>query len=459
MEARRSAPSVLYWPNIDVWWSTASETLRSTIALLISDIPETNPVLLLATSNISSTTLMQDESLATIFHPRFAKLYELKYPTRQMRLELLNPIRYAILEPPASAPSIAQTESILPTQVPSTISQAVETQAPLSAPSHIDVTNRKDDAIPVNTSVQLEDPDARVLRQVRSFLRSVLELLMKSFDTFTDPIDFEKMPDYLEVVPKPICLLDMLSKINDGSYLEPSQFLADIDLLVTNTRSYWNDNNSGARMLVNSVCQLQDTALAYVTTIDRTLLLQSTAIAKKRAAQRLVKKSRSLNSRIYKPPYDDSTTALMSENSPVGEDVDGTIIIEDDLSTTMIVDSQIENGIAQKSSTTGNPPQQLISTTPENPPVPTTASNSDNPIPESNNTIASIPQSQQEFVIDLGKVEQLFSRLVDCPDQQFTVDQLELINFHLHRIYYQHEMDWDRTLMLRKLEDLISEWL
>ena len=47
--ARRTAPSVLYWPHIYIWWNTASLTLRNTILMALHSLPATCPILLLIT--------------------------------------------------------------------------------------------------------------------------------------------------------------------------------------------------------------------------------------------------------------------------------------------------------------------------------------------------------------------------------------------------------------------------
>ena len=48
-EARRSAPSILYLPSADAWWSLADDHLRAALASAVEGIPADLPVLLLAT--------------------------------------------------------------------------------------------------------------------------------------------------------------------------------------------------------------------------------------------------------------------------------------------------------------------------------------------------------------------------------------------------------------------------
>ena len=46
-EVRRHKPSVIYIPNVDIWYRTVGETVISTFLGLLRSIPPTDPVLLL----------------------------------------------------------------------------------------------------------------------------------------------------------------------------------------------------------------------------------------------------------------------------------------------------------------------------------------------------------------------------------------------------------------------------
>ena len=48
-EARRTAPSIIYVPHMDVWWDTVSPTIRTAFAQLLQDLESSKEVLLLAT--------------------------------------------------------------------------------------------------------------------------------------------------------------------------------------------------------------------------------------------------------------------------------------------------------------------------------------------------------------------------------------------------------------------------
>jgi hypothetical protein len=48
-QARRNAPSVLFWPHACKWWEQAPESLKSTLSLLADDAQRLEPLLIVAT--------------------------------------------------------------------------------------------------------------------------------------------------------------------------------------------------------------------------------------------------------------------------------------------------------------------------------------------------------------------------------------------------------------------------
>ena len=47
LEARRAAPSILYLPHVGLWWSTAPPSLRTTLQMVLADLPPELPIALL----------------------------------------------------------------------------------------------------------------------------------------------------------------------------------------------------------------------------------------------------------------------------------------------------------------------------------------------------------------------------------------------------------------------------
>ena len=60
LEARRAAPAILFLPHLQLWWETAPASLRATLSMLLSDLPQDLPLLLLATADVPLAELDSD---------------------------------------------------------------------------------------------------------------------------------------------------------------------------------------------------------------------------------------------------------------------------------------------------------------------------------------------------------------------------------------------------------------
>ncbi|NWT68388.1 ATAD2 protein, partial [Prunella himalayana] len=78
-EAQRSAPSIIYVPQIPSWWETVGTTLRSVFATLLQSIPRFTPVLLLATSNVQMRDL--PEEIKALFSNEYEEIFRIPRPT------------------------------------------------------------------------------------------------------------------------------------------------------------------------------------------------------------------------------------------------------------------------------------------------------------------------------------------------------------------------------------------
>ncbi|NXQ43724.1 ATAD2 protein, partial [Catharus fuscescens] len=78
-EAQRSAPSIIYVPQIPLWWETVGPTLRSVFTTLLQSIPRFTPVLLLATSNVHLRDL--PEEIKVLFNNEYEEVFKIPRPT------------------------------------------------------------------------------------------------------------------------------------------------------------------------------------------------------------------------------------------------------------------------------------------------------------------------------------------------------------------------------------------
>ncbi|NWY40507.1 ATAD2 protein, partial [Sylvia atricapilla] len=99
-EAQRSAPSIIYVPQIPSWWETVGHTLRSVFTTLLQNIPRFTPVLLLATSNVQLRDL--PEEIKALFNNEYEEVFRIPRPTlAERRLFFEDLVMNQAAQPPA----------------------------------------------------------------------------------------------------------------------------------------------------------------------------------------------------------------------------------------------------------------------------------------------------------------------------------------------------------------------
>ncbi|NXR98892.1 ATAD2 protein, partial [Oxylabes madagascariensis] len=161
-EAQRSAPSIIYVPQIPSWWETVGPTLRSVFTTLLQGIPRFTPVLLLATSNVQLRDLPEEVFQSIIFFLFYS------IPSCQ-------PLEVLPVAPPPKPRNLTEEEIR-----------------------------------------QVEELEEDMLRELRIYLRDVAQRLItdKRFKAFTKPIDPEEVTNYKDTTKQPMDLSTVLSKID-----------------------------------------------------------------------------------------------------------------------------------------------------------------------------------------------------------------------------------------------------
>ncbi|XP_077637527.1 ATPase family AAA domain-containing protein 2-like, partial [Lonchura striata] len=100
-EAQRTAPSIIYIPQIASWWEAVGPTLKAAFTGLLNNIPYFAPVLLLATSDVPHEDL--PEEIKTLFNPNREEVFTIPRPTCAERKGFYEDlIMKQAAEPPAS---------------------------------------------------------------------------------------------------------------------------------------------------------------------------------------------------------------------------------------------------------------------------------------------------------------------------------------------------------------------
>ncbi|NXO24574.1 ATAD2 protein, partial [Cisticola juncidis] len=100
-EAQRTAPSIIYIPQIPSWWEAVGPTLKAGFTGLLNNIPYFAPVLLLATSDVPHEDL--PEEIKTLFNTNREEVFNIPRPTSAERKGFYEDlIMKQAAEPPAS---------------------------------------------------------------------------------------------------------------------------------------------------------------------------------------------------------------------------------------------------------------------------------------------------------------------------------------------------------------------
>nr|XP_020652184.1 ATPase family AAA domain-containing protein 2 isoform X1 [Pogona vitticeps] len=242
-EAKRTAPSIIYIPNIHIWWDTVGQTLQATFITLLQNIPSFAPVLLLATSDVHYAALPNE--VQELFANGYGEVFDVHLPTTEERREFFKDLllHQAIKSPASKKKAVLQALEVLPVAAPPEPRQLTKEEVK-----------------------QLEEQEEDTLRELRIFLRNVTHRLAidKRFRAFTKPVDLDEVPDYDTVIKQPMDLSTVISKIDLHQYLSAKDYLKDIDLICSNALEYNPDRDPGDRLIRHRACSLKDTAYAII---------------------------------------------------------------------------------------------------------------------------------------------------------------------------------------------------
>ncbi|XP_050188888.1 ATPase family AAA domain-containing protein 2-like [Myiozetetes cayanensis] len=100
-EAQRTAPSIIYIPQISLWWEAVGPTLKAGFTGLLNNIPCFAPVLLLATSDVQHEDL--PEEIKALFNNNREEVFKIPRPTCAERRRFFEDlIMKQAAEPPVS---------------------------------------------------------------------------------------------------------------------------------------------------------------------------------------------------------------------------------------------------------------------------------------------------------------------------------------------------------------------
>ncbi|KAM7382544.1 hypothetical protein PAMP_002270 [Pampus punctatissimus] len=244
VEAKRTSPSILYIPHIGQWWETVGPALRATFLSLLGSIPAFAPILLLATCNLRYSQLSIE--VQELFRVEYGEVFLVPVPTSRERRNFFEDLIFnqAAKAPASKKKAVLHALEVLPVAPPPPPRQLTEEEVQ-----------------------RLEEQEEGTLRELRLFLRDVTNRLSqdKRFKAFTKPVDLDEVPDYAEVIKKPMDLSTVLTKIDLHKYGTVKEFLQDVDLIWQNALEYNPDRDPSDRQIRHRACALKDTVHAIIT--------------------------------------------------------------------------------------------------------------------------------------------------------------------------------------------------
>lgn len=247
-EARRTTPSILYLPQFHLWWDTAHEQLRAVLLTLLNELASNLPVLLLGTSSVAFDDL--EEECASIFSSR--NVYQVDRPSDDDRSRY-----FSIL-----------FESLLSLQMEDSRSKSKE-QKSIDLPK----APKKVDGPKVSELKAKAEAEQHAVRRMRMCLRDICNRILynKRFTAFHFPVSEEEVPDYRTIVHNPMDMAAVLQRVDSGQYFSQAAFLKDINLIVTNAKTYNGDDYNGSR-IVSRACELRDVVQGMLSQMDPSLV-------------------------------------------------------------------------------------------------------------------------------------------------------------------------------------------
>ncbi|CAF2807271.1 unnamed protein product [Rotaria sp. Silwood2] len=262
-EARRSAPAIIYIPDIDNLWPKLSESVQYMFVSNVRTLPPNLPVLILIALETDSFDDIHSD-ISQIISPK--STFTLEVPDSQDR--------YAFFAPLFNEEMFSALTSTEPITEP--VREILELAEPV--PMSLERSQLELE--------RLQQREEATMTELRVFLRDMLKVLLrdKRFTYFTRPIDVEDVPDYYDVIENPMTFSMMLEKVDKHGYSSVKQFIQDIDLIVSNALLYNPDHTTQGQLIRHRACELRDVCQFHINAeldMEFELLCQQVSEARK----------------------------------------------------------------------------------------------------------------------------------------------------------------------------------
>lgn len=264
-EAMRSVPAILYLPHLDLWWESASPSLRTTLIIALKDLPSDLPLLVLATAD---TPL---NALPTEVTELFGETVELSAPSEPSRKRMFAPLL-------DEAQTIPRLSHVAANRLRKKRRTEVLPKAPPPKP-------KPPTEVEVKQKIHEED---KLIRRMRMEMRAFVESLLRDtrFKAFWNPVDPKSAPDYYDIINIPMDISKIAAQVDLGRYPTILAMVNDFDILVRNAIQYNPPNTATGAAILRRAHGLIDIVHAWVDNLNPALVETCNKIIANRVARK-----------------------------------------------------------------------------------------------------------------------------------------------------------------------------
>uniref|UniRef100_A0A8R1HZS2 Tat-binding homolog 7 n=1 Tax=Caenorhabditis japonica TaxID=281687 RepID=A0A8R1HZS2_CAEJA len=260
MRASATGPCIMLLPSIDEWIKVIPVSVQHMLITCLESMTGFTPILFLST--LDSSFEHAPDFVTEVF--RHANCINMNPSRKSVREKYFDHVFEPIHVPPK-----------------------------VFDPTAYEMPKPDDDSPDAKPTRKLNEDEQRELlkmytalqRQMRMFFKERLARLMRDrrFAEFVDPVDPEEAEDYYEIIKNPICLSDIMEKLNKSEYNHADKFVADLCLIQFNALDYNPSNTKEGKMIrqmANSLrdaiddfmdCELDESFVERIETVSRML--------------------------------------------------------------------------------------------------------------------------------------------------------------------------------------------
>ncbi|CAM9179200.1 unnamed protein product, partial [Ectocarpus fasciculatus] len=218
MEASKSAPSVLYLPDVISWWRSATDSMRSALISAAAGMNRSLPVLWLSTLSVDQRSVEEcRDALAGC-----PGVVHILRPSAAARENLFRDFFQQVQSLPATIYA-ARKKMLLPQRNKLLLLHDSSTPLTLQDVSYIDIDEAKN-----------------YMRELRLFMRAALTEMFKEkkLAPLCRPVDPDQVPDYYDVITAPMDLDTIRTKVDEDLYPTYRCFYYDLEQIGFNAMTY-----------------------------------------------------------------------------------------------------------------------------------------------------------------------------------------------------------------------------